>query len=403
MSLDFDLMNPGTVQNPYPLFRELREQGPVHWSPAMNGWLVVAYDAVREAARTQKFSVDSMGPFFAAKRKDPVVKELETYVRHWLVMVDPPRHSRMRAAMSKGLAASRINAMEPTIRRYVEHLFDNFEQHDEVDFIREFAYPLPAMVVGNLMGVPDALLPEIKEWSDDLAQFVSAGPGNREQRWEIARKGSREMVACFQDLIGQRRRQGGEDMLAQWVKNRDDGIFETDEELIGNCQQMIFAGHETTTNLFANGLYHLLRNPEQMTLLRDGADPGAAVEEFLRFESPVHTFTRVVKADMDFHGKAMQAGQRVFAFATAAHRDPAVFQDPDQLDITRSPNPHLAFGAGIHSCLGAPLARLEGRIVFEMLPQRFEDIQLLDPEPRFKPLLLLRGMEHLKLGFTPSA
>jgi cytochrome P450 len=369
----------------------------------MNGWLVVEYEAVREAARTQKFSVDSMGPFFEAKRKDPVVKELEAYVRHWLVMVDPPRHSRLRAAMSKGLAASRINAMEPTIRRFADQLFDNFEQHDEVDFIREFAYPLPAMVVGKLMGVPDALLPEIKEWSDDLAQFVSAGPGNREQRWEIARKGSRNMAACFQELIGKRRKQGGEDMLTQWVKNRDDGIFETDEELIGNCQQMVFAGHETTTNLFANGLYHLLRNPDQMTLLREGADPATAVEEFLRYESPVHTFTRVVKEDMVFHGQELQAGQRVFAFATAAHRDPAVFANPDALDITRTPNPHMAFGAGIHSCLGAPLARLEGKIVFEMLPQRFEDIQLLDPEPPFKPLLLLRGMEHLKLAFTPAA
>ena len=140
-----------------------------------------------------------------------------------------------------------------------------------------------------------------------------------------------------------------------------------------------------------------------MARLREGSDAATAVEEFLRFDCPVQTLTRVVKEDMVFHGQEMRAGQRVFAFITAAHRDPAVFENPDTLDLSRSPNPHMAFGAGIHMCLGAPLARLEGRIVFEMLPQRFEDIQLLEPEPPFKPLLLLRGMEHLQLGFAPAA
>ncbi len=398
--LDFDLTDAQVVRDPYPLFEALRQQGPVVWSNALEGWMAVSHEAVKQAARGSDFSVDTLTPFFATRTGDVTVQELATFVRHWLVFTDPPKHTRMRAVMNRGFAASHIVRMEGLIRKYVQGLLDAIGDRDEFDLIADFAFPLPAMVICGLIGVPDAIIPHVQGWSDDLGEFIASAPGS--DKYEKAQAGGRAMASCFRELIAERRRQPAEDMLSELVRARDQGAFESDEELISNCILQLNAGHETTTNLNTNGMYHLLQNPEQYALLRDDPDVGAtAVEEMLRYDNPVNGLTRIVLRDTVLAGHPLREGERVTAFIPAANRDPAVFAEPNRLDIRRKPNPHLSFGSGIHLCLGAPLARLEGRVVFDMLPKWLHAPELLTTAPEWKALLVLRGMKSLRIRFTP--
>jgi hypothetical protein len=398
--LDFDLTDPHIVRDPYPLFEALRQQAPVVWSNALDGWMAVSYDAVKQAARGSEFSVDTLSPFFATRTGDVTIQELATYVRHWLIFTDPPKHTRMRAVMNRGFAASRIAGMEALVRKYVQRLLDAIGDRDEIDLIADFAFALPAMVIAGMIGVPDAVIPHVQGWSDDLGEFIASAPGS--EKYQKAQAGGRAMADCFRELIAERRRQPTDDLLSGLVQARDQGYFASDEELISNCILLLFAGHETTTNLITNGMYHLLQNPAQYALLRDNPDVSVtAVEEMLRYENPVNGLTRLVLRDTELAGHPLREGERVFAFIPAANRDPAKFAEPNRMDITRKPNPHLSFGSGIHLCLGAPLARLEARVVFDMLPKWLHAPELVTTEPEWKALLVLRGMKALRIRFTP--
>lgn len=398
--LDFDLTDPHIVRDPYPLFEALRQQGPVVWSDALNGWMAVSYDAVKQAARGSDFSVDTLTPFFATRTGDVTIQELATYVRHWLIFTDPPKHTRMRAVMNRGFAASRIAGMEGLVRRFAQRLLEAIGDRDEIDLIADFAFPLPAMVIAGLIGVPDAVIPHVQGWSDDLGEFIATAPGS--EKYEKAQAGGRAMADCFRELIAERRRRPTDDLLGGLVQARDQGHFASDEELISNCILLLFAGHETTTNLITNGMYHLLRNPEQYALLRDNPDlTMTAVEEMLRYDNPVNGLTRVALRDTELAGHPLREGERVFAFIPSANRDPAMFTEPNRMDITRKPNPHLSFGSGIHLCLGAPLARLEARVVFDLLPKWLHGPELITTEPEWKALLVLRSMKALRIRFTP--
>ena len=399
---DFDLTDAEVVRDPYSLFRELREESPVVWSRALRGWMVLGYEEVRQAVRGQEFSVDTIRPFLEAMDDDLTIRELGEYIRHWAIFTDPPRHTRLRSVLNKGFAPPKISALEGLVRRYVRRLLDDFAERGEADLIADFAFPLPAMVIAGMMGVPEEIIPKIKNWSDDLAGFIASTPGT--EKYEIARKGGRAMADCFRELIRDRSANPQEDLVSQLVQARAEGKFESDEELVSNCILLLFAGHETTTNLIANGFYHLLRNPDQYRLVRDDASIAPmAVEELLRFDSPAHGLTRIATKGGELGGQHIAPGDRVFAFVTAANRDPAIFDSPDRLHLKRKPNHHLSFGSGIHLCLGAPLARLEARIALEILPKCLRELALVDREPEWKPLLVLRGMNDLHVTFAPDS
>lgn len=401
MVVDLDLSDPEHVRDPYPVFRALRESSPVHRSEHLGGWLLTRYADVDRAVRSPVLSVDTIRPFVAARAPhDPDVARLARLAPLWAVFNDPPDHTRLRTALQHGFTNRHVAALAGFVTDVARRLLDGLAERTGAELVRDLAYPLPAMVIARLLGVADADVERFKAWSDDLGEFVTTS--THADRYARAAGAMEEMGEYFSGLVKARRRAPADDLLTGLVDALDRGVFATEDELVSNCILLLFAGHETTTNLLTTGVYHLVRNPDQLQRLRD--DPSlapVAVEELLRYDNPAHGLTRIAADDLDIGGVHVSTGDRVFAFVTAANRDPAAFDDPERLDVGRRPNRHLSFGAGIHYCLGAPLARLEAAIVLPMLLERFADIRLAG-EPAWKPLLVLRSIEALPVELQPS-
>jgi cytochrome P450 len=400
---ELDLTNPDHVRDPYPVLARLRAEDPVHWSEKQHGWVLTRYDDVRAVIKSDHASADTITPFLDAKGgQEPDADRVGRFARLWAVFNDPPDHTRLRNALNRGFGARQVAALAPMIADLVDGLVDGLAAQRHIDLVGDVAFPLPAMVIARMLGVPEQDIHQVRGWSEDLGQFIATSP--HPDRYRRASAAMVAMADYFRDLVadhpGPEQR---DDILGHLLGGRRLGIFRTDDELVANCVLLLFAGHETTTNLLANGTYHLLRHPDQYERLRSHPElVPLAVEELLRFDGPVHALTRVVARDLERGGRRLRAGDRVFAFLTAANRDPEVFPEPDRLDIERHPNPVLSFGYGIHFCLGAPLARLEARIALPRILARLRGLRLLE-EPRWKPLLVLRSIESLPVAFTSAA
>ena len=407
MTYVFDLGDPATNADPFPAFAHLRRHDPVHWSPAMKAWIVTRYADVRQVTlNNQQISADRLTPFF---RTNPEVRagnveSLVRYLNHWMVFRDPPDHTRLRRLFTKAFTPTAVANLAPNIEDIVGHLIDGMlakaGRGEPVDFIADFAYPLPASVIMDLLGVPRSDLARVKVWSDEIALFIGTAQvaGNKYLR---AESGARAMAGYFRDLVEARTRAPAADMISQLVLARDDRDALTTDEIIGTCILLLFAGHETTTNLIGNGFLYSMKHRDQWERL--AADPslaGRAVEEWLRYDGPSGALARIAAADLELGGRAIRAGQRVFAFANAANRDPEAFEDADRFDIGREVNPHLTFGHGIHFCLGAPLARLEGQIAARRLVERLPAIRLAGGAPDWHDSLILRGVKALPVALT---
>ena len=402
MSYVFDLGNPATNANPFPEFARLRAEDPVHWSGAMKAWIVTRYDDVRRVAlNNSEISADRLTPFFATnpEHKRGTIESLVRYLNTWMVFRDPPDHTRLRRLFTKAFTPTSVEHLRPSIEGIVDLLLDAMQakaaRGEPVDWIADFAYPLPATVIMDLLGVPRADLAVVKVWSDDIALFIGSSQiaGNKYLR---AEGGARRMAAYFRDLVTERRGAPREDMISKLVAARDAQDALTDDEVIGTSILLLFAGHETTTNLIGNGFLHTMRCRDQWERLV--ADPGlaaSAVEEWLRYDGPTGAIARVARGDVELAGRQIRHGERVFAFANAANRDPAAFVDPERFDVGRSPNPHLTFGHGIHFCLGAPLARLEAQIAIEHVTAHMPRIRMLGGDPDWHDSLALRGIKAL--------
>jgi hypothetical protein len=271
-----------------------------------------------------------------------------------------------------------------------------------MDFIRELAFPLPATVIAGLMGAPEEDLESIKAWSDRLAAYLGGAVDQRDNFTE-ASAGVAALVDYFQALLRERVRRPREDLMSLMIRAEHEGDRLTHDEVVANCILLLFAGHETTTNLLGNGLFHLLRHPAQAALLRD--DPSllhGAVEELLRYDGPVPATMKVATAEVVLRGRAIHRGEMVVPFMASANRDPRQFPDPDTLDVRRQFDRHLAFAYGIHFCLGAWLARLEARVVLETLFRRLPQLTLAGATPRWKPMIFLRGLESLPIEWSPN-
>jgi cytochrome P450 len=290
-----------------------------------------------------------------------------------------------------------LEGLAEPVARVVDHLLDRLPAGRPVDWARDVAMPLPAYVIMDMLRIPYPAYPELKEASDELRAFIGGARADGD-RYARARSGAERLAAFFRMLIAERRAAPGDDFISRMIAARDDEGRLSEDELVATCMLVLFAGHETTTHLLGNAVHALLAHPEQLQRLRD--DPAlidSAVEEFLRYDGPTNAIARVVKVEHAIEGRTLKAGDRVFGFANAANRDPRAFSDPQGLDLARTPNRHLTFGFGLHFCMGAPLARLEGRLCIGQLVQRFAHIARAPGEPEWIDALAMRGVSSLPI------
>ncbi|MBM3509340.1 MAG: cytochrome P450 [Alphaproteobacteria bacterium] len=399
-AVGFDPAAATAVVDPHPALHALRAQTPVAWSPTLGGWILTRYDDVRTVLMDyRRFSSDRMRPFFG--HLDPArratVAHLERYVTPWAVFNDPPVHTRVRTILNRTFIP-RVEGMTPRIRAIVADLLAGLEGRADFDVIANFAYPLPAAVIMTMMGTPLADIASMRIWSDALAEFIGSGL-LAPDKYARADAATAAMADYFAAMIAERRRAPRDDLLSDLMQPGDDGTRIADDELVATAILMLFAGHETTTNLVTNGLSELLRHPAQLALLR--ADAGLApstVEEVLRYQGPTAAMTRIVREDLELGGVPLRAGDRVYAMINAANRDPARFPDPDRFDIRRNPQGILTFGAGIHLCVGAPLARLEAQIALPALLARCPGLRALEPERDWHVSVVLRGLRRFRVA-----
>jgi len=403
--LQFDPREPSVRADPYPLFRRLREEDPLHRSEALGAWVLTRYDDVKQAVNDPRFSADRISPFrdsLSGEARAGIADLLAT-LGDWMVFNDPPRHTRLRALAGKAFTPRIGEALVPRIQAIIDDLIDNVAETGRMDLIRDFAYPLPVLVIAHLLGVPKADQDRFKRWSDELATFVGSAQATPDKR-QRAQDAIAAMADYFRIIIAARRETPRNDVLSDLVVAESRGDRISQAELVATCTLLLFAGHETTTNLIGNGMLALLRHPDQYAALVRRLDLAAsAVEEVLRYDGPALAMTRIAQTDMVFHDRTIRAGDRIFAMLGAANRDPRRFDDPERLDVARQDNRHIGFGYGIHFCLGAPLARLEGRLALRALMRRLPGMTLAGPEPEWIDSLSLRGVTGLELRFARLA
>jgi cytochrome P450 len=384
--------------DPYPLFRELRERDPFHRSRLIGGWVLTRHEDVSAVLKDSRFMADDTKLPFQTKQRQQLIKDgvmgPDEALSPGMLRSDPPDHTRLRSLVSKAFTPRTIESLRPRIEAIVQDLLDRAPA-DSMDVIRELAYPLPVIVIAEMLGIPAEDREQFKRWSDDA---VASFGVTRVSDFLVSRKAFSELQAYFARVSEERRREPREDLLSALLAAEQEGDKLTLDEVYTTCILLLVAGNETTTNLIGNGLLALLRQPEQLALLRD--DPAlieSAVEELLRYDSPVQATSRFVLEDVALGANTVAAGQQVIALIGAANRDPEAFTEPERLDITRTDNRHLAFGHGIHYCLGAPLARLETQVALPALLDRFPELRLAG-EPQWGKNLILRGLTSLPIS-----
>ena len=407
MPVAYDLRSPAFIADPFPTLAEMRRDDPVHWSDSLGGWVLTRHDDVRQGLRDKRLSSDRIRPFVDHMDGEDraLVDELGESLGHWAVFNDPPVHTRLRGLMNKAFTTRAIQGLRPNIQGIVDDLLDDVEAAGRMDVIRDFAYPLPATVIADMLGVPRRDVDNLKKWSDDLGTFVLTSRVNPD-KYRLAAHGIREMTEYFQDLIAERQRNPGGDVTSGLIEAHLEGDRLTADEMVSNCILLLFAGHETTTHLIGNGLYALLTHPDQLADLRENWQDQKlvqnAVEEILRWDGPSLAGVRVAGEDVEIRGKRIKKGERLFLFNAAAGRDPELFPDPDRFDIRRKEaGRHVNFGYGIHFCIGAPLARLEGEIALTTMMRRFDDWTMEQPKLDWSDSIIVRGVHALNVSFRP--
>jgi cytochrome P450 len=377
-------------ENPYPLYQYLLGNAPVQWNDVLGAWTLARYADVIASLTDARFSAD---------RTKQDARELgQPYqIPKSMLVSDPPDHTRLRALVSKAFTPRMIEQLRPRIIAIVGELLERMaERGGALDLISDFAYPLPVVVIAELLGVPPEDRVKFHEWSNVVAASLDPlVPPELADRVVGARE---SLHAYLRAIIAGRRKEPRADLISALVAVEERGDVLSEPELVIMCTLLLIAGHETTVNLIGNGMLALLRHPDELARLR--ADPnlvGSAIEELLRFDSPVQMTGRIATEAVTIGGHTVEAGQWVLPLLGAANHDPAQFSEPDSLNLRRNPNPHVAFGRGIHFCLGAPLARLEGQIAIGALVRRFANLQLAG-EPVRRKQITLRGLQALPVA-----
>jgi cytochrome P450 len=380
---------PSFVADPYPVYRKLRERDPVHYSALTEQFVVSRYADLDRILRDHRNFSNDLQRARSSRGSVGTRKKLKPS----MLVQDPPDHTRLRGLVNKAFTPRSVAKMEDYIRATAHRLLDEVEGTDEFDLMKGFAIPLPTIVIARMIGVPERDLDRFKVWSDRLARALEPllTPEEQEQVFQSDRK----LAEYHTAIIDQRRREPRDDLVSRLVEAEEQGDKLTSDETIVMLRLLLIAGNETTTNLIGNGVRALLQNPDQLALLREQPDLlPSAVEELLRFDSPVQLDMRIARRDVEIGSRAVREGTMISLAIGSANHDPERFQRPDELDITRSDQGNISFGRGIHHCLGSPLARLEGRIALEVLLERFEKIGFGARPPKYRPSVVLRGLER---------
>ena len=386
--MQFDPRSPEFRANPYPYYDLLRQYAPVFLWEDWGMTFLSRHEDCQTLLRDDRVG---HGTFMEAPEQQRPLLEMQS---NWLLLQNPPDHTRLRGLVHKAFTPRMVEQLRTTIQTITDRLLDSAQANDEMDIIADLAYPLPVTVIAEMIGVPEADYDRFHGWSDALARSLDLVED--EAIYNRAGDAAAEFTTYLRELADRRRVEPGQDLLSALVAVEEEGDRLTEAELYATCALLLVAGHETTINLIGNGTLALLQNRPQWDLLCAQPELAkTAVEELLRYDSPVQLTSRLVMQPLTIGEQDFQPGQFVSVMLGSANRDTAVFANADQLDITRKPNPHLAFGAGIHYCLGAPLARLEGQIAFTTLSRRFPNLRLADPTPRYRENYILRGLEAL--------
>jgi cytochrome P450 len=387
-------------QDPYPTYARLHEKGPLHYIDVGSKWAVWSLVGHADCASIAK------DPRLSAKRAKQMLlslpisrqsefSELARMLGLWLIFMDPPEHTRLRKLLNKGFSSAAVEGLRPQVEAIVDQMLTPLQPGSEIDLLREFANPMPVRIILEMLGIPQELRDTFVDWSRAIAVF-RGNPNRTVDEARAAQDALVELTEFFRKTVAERRRNKGGDLISLLIDIEEEGEVLTEEELYAQCIALLFAGHETTRNLIGNGMYTLLRNPQQTAELREKPEMiRSAVEELLRYESPVQFTARVLKEDMEICGQEIRKGWTVLCMLGAANRDPKQFKDPDQLDLKRLNNQHLAFSAGLHFCIGAQLARLEGQVALLNLLQRFPRMKLAGPRPQWAATFGFRGLKSL--------
>jgi cytochrome P450 len=391
-----DFNNPIFVADPYEQLKELREFGKPVWHEGMQIFL-----AARHSDANDVFRNKSLGRIFTDKKPD---FEWETF--NWLhsdsiLDSEPPKHTRLRSLVAKAFNRNKIEGMRPAVERITQQLLDAIDEKvksgESFDLIADYAEPLPVKIIADLLGFPESEEHLLRPWSQSIVKMYEVNPS--EQYQVEAKKAAGEFAEYVRNLAEHRKTNPGQDLITDLAMVEENGEKLNSHELVATCVLLLNAGHEASVNAFGNGMVAALERPDQAELLRKNsrAITETALEEFMRFDAPLHLFERTATIDTELGGVKIEKGQKIAALIGAANRDSSVFERADEMDLTRDPNPHIGFGAGIHFCLGAPLARLEMSVSLPALWEKYPNMQLAGTPVR-RPTFVLRGYESVSIS-----
>jgi cytochrome P450 len=399
-----DMFTADVIADPYTYYGRLREEDPVHWNALYDLWVLTRHDDVvwmtrhHELFSSAVFRNDPRPPYPAIDESDLGLYE---YVRNYqadqFIQHDRPDHLEMRKVVHSYFTPRSMEAWRPFVQKAVKELLDAAEERGHMDVMKDLATPLPVLVIAQMMGVPAADRPHVRELAEKLL-YIGRGEYDR---MPMLTAGMQGMIDYVSPLVDERIVNPGDDFISVLAQGEKQGVFSRHQVLV-NTSLLLLAGHETTINLLCNGTLAFLNHPDQWELLKQ--DPAGrakrATEECLRYDAPVKSIQRIASQDVEMRGKILHKDDRIRWFITPANRDPEVFAHPDTFDITRDPNPHVAFGSGVHHCLGATLARVEGQEVFKALAERFPTLYLETEELTYQPSITFRSLKALPVAWN---
>ena len=388
------------LDNPYPLYHQLRALDSVYWDERANSWVLTRYADAAAALRDHRFTVMGFMSDTSWIPDDmrPTLEPPLRAVSRQMLFQDPPDHTRLRGLVAKAFTPRMIESLRPVIQQVANELLAQAEAKGQMEVIQDFAVPLPAIIIATMLGVPPGDREQFNHWSSYFGRLLDGGDFSLEGVLEAVSEVS-DFLDYFRAIIHVRRTAPKDDLLQAMINAEEQGEALSEEELLGNCILLLAAGHGTTTHLIGNGTLALLRNPDQLQLLKEQpALVSSAVAELLRYDSPVQLTSRRAKEAMQIGGKQVSRGQEVIMMLGAANHDPVQFADPDHLLLARPENRHLSFGLGVHFCLGAQLARVEGEIAFSTLFKRFPHLRLEMDAVKWQSSMVFRGLRQLPVS-----
>lgn len=399
VAIQDDLFTPDVIANPYAYYGRLRDEDPVHWNPSYELWLITRHDDLVWLTRHHELFSSAVFKNDPRPAYPPIAESdrgLYDYVRNYqgdqFIQHDRPEHLEMRRVMHSYFTPKSMEAWRPFVREAVKELLDAAEEKGSMDVMRDLATPLPVLVIAEMMGVPRADRPYIRELAEKLL-YIGRGEYDR---MRPLTEGMRGMIEYVSPLVDRRIVDPGDDFISVLARGEKQGVF-TRHQVLVNTSLLLLAGHETTINLLCNGTLAFTRHPDQWELFKEDPEGLAkqATEECLRYDSPVISIQRIATEDVEMRGKVLRKDDRVRWFISAANRDPDAFQNPDTFSIFRQPNQHVAFGSGTHHCLGATLARVEGQEVFKALAERFPNMRAETDDLAYQPSITFRSLKAL--------